>query len=113
MPLNLKLLCGPTLEIVDSMIYRQMISSLMYLTNMRSDIFFMVNTFDLGHGHMIATKHVMGYLNGTLSCDLIYASDCKIILECYADSNLEYIAKYRESTSVATSSWEQEIVRDA
>ena len=38
MALNLKLLCDPTSEIVDAIVYKNMISSLMYLMNMRSDI---------------------------------------------------------------------------
>ena len=37
---NLKLLSVSSLETVDSMMYRQMICSLMYLTNMRLDKFF-------------------------------------------------------------------------
>ena len=41
---NLKLLSVASLETVDAMMYRQMICSLMYLTNMRSDICFTVNT---------------------------------------------------------------------
>ena len=35
---NLKLLCDASLETVDSMMYHQMIGSLMYLTSMRLDI---------------------------------------------------------------------------
>ena len=60
---NLKLLSDATM-------YRQMIGSLMYLTNMRPDIFFAVNTLsqfltDPRHVHLIATKHIMRYLKGT------------------------------------------------
>ena len=35
---NLKLLSDASLEVVDAMMYHQMIGSLMYLTNMRLDI---------------------------------------------------------------------------
>ena len=38
MVLNLKLLNDASLDSVDSMMYRQMIGSLMYLTNTRLDI---------------------------------------------------------------------------
>ena len=41
---NLKLLSDASSELVDSTMYRQMIGSLMYLTNTRPDIFFAVNT---------------------------------------------------------------------
>ena len=41
---NLKLLRDASLESVDATIYRQMIGSLMYLTNTRPDICFAVNT---------------------------------------------------------------------
>ena len=41
---NLKLLSDASLEEFDSMMYHQMIGSLMYLTNTRLDICFAVNT---------------------------------------------------------------------
>ena len=44
MALNLKLLSVASLDSVDSMMYRQMICSLMHLTNTRLDILFVVNT---------------------------------------------------------------------
>ena len=44
MELNMKLLIDASSETVDATMYRQMIGSLMYLTNTRPDIFFAVNT---------------------------------------------------------------------
>ena len=44
MALNLNLLSDSSLESVDATMYCQMIGSLMYLTNMRPDICFAVNT---------------------------------------------------------------------
>ena len=41
---NLKLLSDASSEAIDATMYRQMIGSLMYLTNMRPDICFVVNT---------------------------------------------------------------------
>ena len=41
---NLKLLSDASSESLDSMMYRQMVGSLMYLANMRPDICFVVNT---------------------------------------------------------------------
>ena len=52
---NLKLLSDASLETVDAMMYRQMIGSLMYLTNTRPDICFAVNT--LRHVHLMVAKH--------------------------------------------------------
>ena len=44
MTTNLKLLGDTTSETIDATLYRQMIGSLMYLTNMSPDICFVVNT---------------------------------------------------------------------
>ena len=41
---NLNLLSDASSEVVDATMYRQMIGSLMYLTNMRPDICFSVKT---------------------------------------------------------------------
>ena len=41
-----KLLSDPSSDLVDAMMYRQMIGSLMYLMNMRPNIFFAVNTLN-------------------------------------------------------------------
>ena len=51
--------------------YRQIIGSLMYLTNNRPDICFAVNTLSQylvqpRWVHLIAAKHVMRYMKGTL-----------------------------------------------
>ena len=43
MELNLKLFSDASSEVVDAMMYHQMIGSLMYLTNMRPNICFAVN----------------------------------------------------------------------
>ena len=59
---NLKILSDASSEMVDATMYRQMIGSLMYLTNTRPDMYFAVNTLsqfltDLRHVHLIAAKH--------------------------------------------------------
>ena len=73
------------------MMYHQMISSLMYLTKMRPYICFAVNTLsqfltDLRHVHMIAIKHVLRYLKGTMVYGLKYDANQKIKLRGYVDS---------------------------
>ena len=52
---NLKLLSNASSETVDATMYRQMIGSLMYLTNTRPDICFAMNT--LRHVHLMVAKH--------------------------------------------------------
>ena len=60
---NLKLLANDSLELVDVTHYRQIIGSLMYLTNTRSDICFAVNTLSQylvqpRWVHLVAAKHI-------------------------------------------------------
>ena len=66
---NLKLLSDASSESVDGTMYRQMIGSLMYLTNTRSNICFAVNTLsqfltDPRHVHLIAAKAYSEVLEG-------------------------------------------------
>ena len=60
---NLKLLGDASSEIVDVTMYHHMIGSLMYVTNTRPDIYFVVNTLsqfltDPRHVHLIAAKQI-------------------------------------------------------
>ena len=78
MTTNLKLLNDDTSEAIDATLYRQIIGSLMYLTNTRLDICFDVNTTSQSmlnpkHIHLVGAKHVMRYLKGTLDYSLRYA----------------------------------------
>ena len=59
---NLKLLSDASSEMIDAMMYRQMIFSLIYLMNTRPDICFVVNT--LRHVHLMVSKHALRYVNG-------------------------------------------------
>ena len=77
MELNLKLLSDASSESVDATMYHQMIGSLMYLTNTRPDICFAVNTLsqfliDLRHVYLIAAKHILRYLEGTVDYGIKY-----------------------------------------
>ena len=67
---NLKLLSVASSEMDDAMMYCQMICSLMYLTNMRPNICFAMNT--LGHVHLMVAKHAVRYLKGTVEYGLKY-----------------------------------------
>ena len=68
---NMELLSDASLEMVDATMYCQMIGSLMYLTNMRPDIFFVVldrsETCSLD-----CYKHILRYLRGTIDYEFKY-----------------------------------------
>jgi hypothetical protein len=103
METNMKLLVDTSSEIVDVTLYRQMIGSLMYLTNTRPDICFVVNTLSQYlvepiHVHLVAAKHVMRYLKGTLDYGLFYTGDCDFRLYGYIDSDWTKSVSNRKST---------------
>ena len=57
--------------------YRQMIGSLMYLMNTRPYICFAMNTLsqyltDLRSVHLMAAKHILRYLKGTIDYGIKY-----------------------------------------
>jgi hypothetical protein len=104
MTTNPKLLCDTSLEIVDAILYRQMIGLLMYLTNTRPYICFVVNTLsqymvEPRHVHLITTKHVMRYLKGTIEYGIKYDADCEFILQGYSNSDWASSVTDRKSTS--------------
>jgi hypothetical protein len=104
METNLKLLVDTSSELVDATLYKQIIGSLMYLTNTRPDICFAVNTLiqylvDTRRVHLVAAKHVMRYLKGTLDYGLCYTGDHDFRLYGYTDSDWVGSASNRKSTS--------------
>src|SRR5882762_8331607 len=89
---NLKLLADDSLELLDVTHYRQIIGSLMYLTNTRPDICFSVNTLSQylvqpRQVHLVAAKHVMRYLKGTIDFGLYYDGSNEYRLYGYIDAN--------------------------
>ena len=87
---NLKLLSDASLEVVDTVMYRQMIGSLMYLMNTRPYICFAVNNLsqfftDPRHVHLIVAKHMLRYLKGIVDYGLKYYVNQKINLHGYVD----------------------------
>ena len=75
-----------------------------YLTNTRPYIFFAMITLnqfltDLRHVHLIAAKHILRYLKGTVDYGLKYEATQKINLEGYVDSYWIGSAIDRKSTS--------------
>ena len=70
--------------------YNHIIGSLMYLMNTRPDICFDVNTLSQylvkpRRVHLIAAKHVMRYLKGTIEFGLYYDRDHDYRLYGYID----------------------------
>ena len=89
---NLKLLADESLELVDVTQYIHIIGSLMYLTNTRPYICFVVNTLSQylvkpRRFHLIAAKHVMRYLKGTVDFGLYYVRDHDYRLYGYTNSD--------------------------
>ena len=80
MEAKLKLLVDTSSDLIDATLYRQIIGSLMYLMNTRPNICFAVNTLiqflvEPRCVHLVATKHVMRYLKGTIDYGLSYDGD--------------------------------------
>jgi hypothetical protein len=102
METNLNLLVDTFSESVHAT--RKIIGSLMYPTNTRPDICFVVNTLsqylvEPGRVHLVAAKHVMRYLKGTLDYGLYYTGDHDFRLYGYIDSDWARSASYRKNTS--------------
>jgi hypothetical protein len=101
---NLKLLSDSSSALVDHAMYKELIRSLMYLVNTRPDICFVVNTLsqymvEPRHVHLVATKHVLRYLHGTVGYGLRYVSDGKVTLQGLTKSNWVGSAVHKKSTS--------------
>ena len=69
----------------DPTLYRQIIGSLTYLIHTRPDICYAVNALSLfmcepKHIHMVAVKHILRYVRGTISFDLRYTSSGGVML---------------------------------
>jgi len=118
METKLKLLVDTSLELVDSTLYRKIIGSLMYLTNAKPKICFVVNNLsqylvDPRCVHLVDAKHLMRYLKGTLEYGLCYTGDHDFRLVGYTDSDGVGSVSDRKSTSgccfnlgLAMTSWQ-------
>ena len=104
MDCNLKLLDDDSSELVDATHYRQIIGSLMYLTNTRPNICFDVNTLSQylvqpRWVHLVAAKHVMRYLKGIIDLGLYYDGSHDYRLYGYTDSDWVGSISDRKNTS--------------
>jgi hypothetical protein len=76
----------------------------MYLTNTRMDICFSVNTLSQFLVepicvHLVAAKHVMRYLKGTIDCGLSYDGDHDFTMSGYSDADWVGSVSDRKRTS--------------
>jgi hypothetical protein len=104
MEAKLKLLVDTSSNLIDATLYRQIIGSLMYLTNTRPDICFVVNTLsqflvEPRHVHLVAAKHVMRYLKGTMDYGLNYDGDHEFTLSGYTNAYWAGSVAERKKTS--------------
>ena len=100
----MKLFGDTTSERVDTTVYRQMIGSLMYLMNTSPNICFAVNTLsqyivDPRQVHLIAAKHILRYLKGTIDYGLWYVANCEFGLVGYTDLDWADSVTDQKSTS--------------
>jgi hypothetical protein len=103
-PMELELLGDTSSDLIDATLYRQIIGSPMYLTNTRPDICFAVNTLsqflvEPRRVHLVAAKHVMRYLKGTMDYGLSYDGDHDFTLSGYSDADWAGSVADRKSTS--------------
>jgi hypothetical protein len=89
METKLNLLVDTSSELVDATLYRHIIGSVMYLMNTRLYICFPLSQYvvEPRRVHIVAAKHVMRYLKGTLDCVLNYNGDHDFRLSGYNDSD--------------------------
>jgi hypothetical protein len=83
MVMNLKLLSDSSSDLVDPTMCKQLIRSLIYLVNTRTNICFAVNTLsqymvESRHVHLVATNHVLRHLHGTTGYELRYVSNGEV-----------------------------------
>jgi hypothetical protein len=88
----------------DPTLYRQIIGSLMYLVHTRPDICYAVNALsqflcEPKHMHMVAVKHILRYVRGTIAYGLRYTSSGGVMLHGFTDSDWMGSAVDRKSTS--------------
>jgi hypothetical protein len=88
MTINMKLLSDSSSDLVNPMMYTQLIGSLMYLVNTRPNIYFAVNALsqcmiEPRHVHWMTTKHMLRYLRGTIGYGLRYISGGDVKLQGY------------------------------
>jgi hypothetical protein len=88
---------------VDPSLYRSMIGSLLYLTASRPDIAFSVGVcarFQANpkESHLTVVKHIITYVNDTLSYGIWYSRETNLVVVGYSDADWAGNADDRKST---------------
>jgi hypothetical protein len=101
---NWKKLSASDSQLVDAKVYRQLISSLMYMVNSRPDICFVMNTLsqymvEPGSVHMVGEKRILIYVYGTVDYGLDYVRGDGVSLVGYTDSEWAGCAANKKITS--------------
>jgi hypothetical protein len=101
---NLKLSKFEGGEKVDSTTYRQLIGSLIYLTNTRPDLSYAVSILsrfmqEPRDSHWNAAKRVLRYIQGTKDFGLLYTKTKNFVLGGYSDADFAGSIDDRASTS--------------
>lgn len=106
MMMNLKKLSDAAIDsdLVDPIVYRQLVGSLMYLVNTRPNICFAVSTLgqfmcELRQMHWVDEKHVLRYLHGTVGYGPRYTSSSDLTLVSYSNFVWDGNVDDRKSTS--------------
>jgi hypothetical protein len=125
MEAKLKLLVVTSSDLIDATLYRRIIGSLMCLTNTRPDICFVVNTLsqflvEPRRVHLVAAKHVMRYLKGTMDYGRSYDGDHDFTLSiadrkstsgcCFSLGSAMISWQSRKQSSIALSTAEAEYI---
>ena len=89
---------------IDQKLYQDMIGSLLYLMASRSDIIFSVCMYgryqsDPRESHLLVTKRIFRYLNGTQNVGLWYSKNSSLDVLAYSDSDFVGCKLDRKSTS--------------
>ena len=89
---------------VDPTLYRQLIGSLMYLVNTRSDLCYAINTLsqfimEPKRVHWVAAKHSVRYVRGTVNFGLRYTKGNDIELSGFTDADWAGSSVARKSTT--------------
>ena len=91
-------------EVVDAIVYRQLVGSLMYLVNTGPDIFYTVNQLSKFMVKLITLfwkvgKHVLRYISGTTEYGLWYRRIDGVKLQVFIDADWACSPSDRKSTS--------------
>jgi hypothetical protein len=89
---GVKLKDGRETPLVDSTLYRQLVGSLLYLTHSRPDLSYAVGTIsrfmqESHELHWKFTKHILRYVQGTITFGIHYVADSTLDIIGFIDSD--------------------------